>query len=142
MSKNHLPIRQLPVNVIHETMLNSHEPNEMAKKFSSPNYEIKSADRDQIAFSYMNLDAQLFWLPKFIEFIKKSKYDGYIQQHIDTIILRLADRSWVSSAQEKLSKEEKNIVVEFLNWIHTCHSDNVNPHVVYATYLWQTDSRV
>lgn len=135
--KNNLATRQLPENVIHEDMLQSYEPNEMAKKFSSPHYIIKHADWDQIAFSYMNLEAKLYWLPKFMSFIQTAKHDGYIDQHIETLVYCFSDRQWVNRAKEKMFQFEEDAVAGFLAWIHEKHPECVDPHVTYACYLWK-----
>lgn len=137
MNTNVQEKRQLPKNVIHEGMLNSYEPNEMAKKFSSADYNIKHSNGDQIAFSYMNLEAKLYWLPKFMEFIQIAEYDGYVDQHIETLIYSLSEKSIVIEAQEMMSEVEKKEVSKFLKWISESHPELVNPHVTYAIFLWK-----
>ena len=137
MSKDTKVTRHLPENVIHETMLNSHEPNEMAKRFSSPDYVITHSGGDQIAFSYMNLEAKIFWLPRFMNFIRTAKYNGYIDQHLDTIIYDLSDKSWVNKAKEIMSQSETDAVAEFLEWVGDNRPEYIDPHFTYATYLWR-----
>lgn len=128
--------RKLPNNVIHESMLNSDEPNEMSKRFSSPDYAITHSNGDQNAFSYMNLEAKLYWLPKFMEFIRTAKHDGYVDQHIDTIMYYLSDRSWANEAKKIMLQDEKDAVAVFLEWIDEKLPQNIDPDFTYASYLW------
>ena len=83
-------------------------------KYSNPDAVIGEDNVDHVALLFMNVEAQLYWLPKFLEYLEKQKsYDSFLY---DAMLFRLSDTKFSQPLLKVATKQEVKRVRAYLDW--------------------------
>lgn len=111
------PLRRIPLSIlrsgIHPDNL---EAQAVAAKYGVPHgiIEISEANVDTVAMAYMNGEASLFWLPRFLDYIRsKAPVDSW---HSEVMLFRLGDPETGAELRALAMPEEVAMVREYLAW--------------------------
>lgn len=116
MSNSGQNVRRLPPFIIGEgNDAGNWEPKLVAEKYGKAGAEIGEENVDYVALGYMTPGAALYWLPYFFAYIRtKAAPDSF---HLESMIYKLGDASWVRDLRLEASEDEVSMVTEFLTWM-------------------------
>ncbi len=141
MSEHSTSVRSIPENILGIGNDGYHlEAQSVAAKYASPDAEIGEDNVDTIALIYMNLDARLYWLPRFLNYLRtEAPEDSF---HFDSMNSKLADALFASEFKSLANADEINAVRDYLSWVES-HISMRNPPALqqaahnYAKELWK-----
>ena len=92
------------------------EAKRVAEKFRSADAVIGEENVDYVAFIYMNLEQAIYWLPRFLEYLRAvAPRDSF---HFESMIIRLSHADWVSEFRRVATPETQTVVRNFLTWLN------------------------
>ena len=92
------------------------EAGAVAAKFDVPhaNVVIGESNTDTVAFTYMNSEGILYWLPRFFAYIRTvSPVDSW---HSEAMLFRLGDPDRGADLRAHALPEEVQMVQDYLEW--------------------------
>jgi hypothetical protein len=116
------------------------EPKAVIAKYGSEDAIIGEENVDYVALGYMNLEAQLYWLPRFLHYLRSSApVDTF---HFESINMRLANSQLAYEFKEAAKPSELAEVRDFLTWLRSHPMMDGAPPLRqtaynYAVELWK-----
>jgi hypothetical protein len=116
MSDNADNKRAIPKNILGIGNDITHlEAQSVAKKYSSAGAVIGEENVDTVALTYMNLEAKLYWLPRFLNYLRTKAPDDSF--HFDSMSSKLAGEALAYEFKAAATADEVRAVRDYLKWV-------------------------
>jgi hypothetical protein len=116
MSKNAAGTRAIPENILGIGNDIYHlEAQSVTKKYGSADAVIGEENVDTVALIYMNLEAKLYWLPRFLAYLRTKAPDDSF--HFDSMNSKLADATLAYEFKAAAMDDEVGAVRDYLKWV-------------------------
>ncbi len=91
------------------------EGNYVQNKFADSKATIDGSNVDCLALTYMNDIALLYWLPRFLAFLKATPNRS--SNLFDDVLTRLSDEGFVKRLKPVADSAELDAILSYLNWL-------------------------
>lgn len=110
-------MRRLPAQII--TSAVDEKPTlealRVQEKYSNASAAIGESNIDYVALNYMNAHAALYWLPRFLSYVKvEAPKDSY---HYEALLLNLSDEQFSRRLISALTDDEQRLIEAFFDWL-------------------------
>ena len=90
------------------------EPKAVQAKFRLPDAVIGEENVDYVALGYMNAGAVLYWLPRFLKYLRSDAPGESF--HFESMLAKLSNANLVSDFRDDATPEELADVRDYLAW--------------------------
>jgi hypothetical protein len=116
MIENSASARSIPENILGIGRDVYHlEAQSVAEKYGSASAVIGEENVDTVALTYMNLEAKLYWLPRFLTYFRTEAPDNSF--HFDSMNSKLAESMLAYEFKAAATADEVRAVRDYLKWV-------------------------